>query len=208
MSKVISSKDANDCQSWVLPSVGDENSSGSNNNIITASQLEEVQKQAYDEAYAVGLAEGIESGKQAIQEKINSFQSMLSALSEPFSELDKQVDEELVVLVQTLVRQMVRREIKQDPGQVMAVVREAMQSLPVASRQLQLRLNPDDALLVQEFYKSGEQDLAWDIVEDPLINRGGCKIITAVSEVDATLETRLNQLFAHVFGERQQDSDS
>lgn len=207
MSKVISNKDAENCQSWILPSVG-EQSQKSNNNILTASQLEEVQKQAYDEAYAVGLAEGIEAGKQSVQEKINSFQFMLSALSTPFSDLDKQVDEELVVLVQTLVRQMVRREIKQEPGEIMAVVREAMQSLPVSSRQLQIRLNPEDALLVQDFYKTGDQELAWDIIEDPLISRGGCKVITAVSEVDATLETRLNQLFAHVFGERQKDSDN
>jgi len=207
MSDPVSKKPAEDCQSWILPSVS-ENSNDSSNSILTASQLEAVQKQAYDEAYQVGFAEGVNAGKQAVQQQVNNFEDMLKTLSSPFEQLDKQVDEELVVLVQALVRQMVRREIKQDPGQIMAVIREAIQSLPVASRQLQLRLHPDDASLVQEFYKTGDQDLAWDIVEDPLISRGGSKIITSVTQVDATLETRLSQLFAQVFGERQQDSDS
>jgi len=206
-SKIMANDAAGDCQSWIAPSVGDK-AGDSGNSLLTASQIEAVQKEAYDEAYEVGLKEGMAAGQKQIQEQVNRLQSMMTSLSQPFSELDSQVDEEIVVLVQSLVRQMVRREAKQDPGQIMAVIREAISSLPVASRTLQLRLHPDDAAMVQEFYKKGDQDIAWDIAEDPLISRGGCKIITSVTEVDATLETRLSQLFAQVFGERQQDSES
>ncbi|NOY66543.1 MAG: flagellar assembly protein FliH [Gammaproteobacteria bacterium] len=206
-SKIISNDAAEKCQSWIAPSVGD-NTNDSNRSLLTASQLEAVQKQAHDEAYAVGLAEGIAAGQQQIQQEVNNLKGVMASLSVPFNDLDKQVDKEIVILVQSLVRQMLRREAKQDPGQIMAVVRDAIKSLPVASRSLQLRLHPDDASLVREVYKTNDQDTAWDVVEDPLISRGGCKIITPVTEVDATLETRLSQLFAQVFGERQQDVDS
>lgn len=205
MTKILSKEETGECQSWVLPTVGNAargNPAPPSGN-LTARQLEELQKQAYEEAYA----EGLQSAKVEIQQEIQRFGSIVKGLSAPFKDLDKQVDEELVTLVIALVKQMVRREIKSDPGQIMAVVREAIESLPVASRDLQLRFHPEDAALVQKLYKISEEAQAWDIVEDPLISRGGCKIITSVSQVDATLETRLNQLFAEVFGERQQDSE-
>jgi len=209
MSKVISKDESQDCESWVLPSISESDDDNSIN-MLTASQIESLQKQAYEEAYAEGQKLGYEAGlaavKQDIQARIETFNGLLNSLNMPFDQLDKQVDEELVVLVQALVKQMIRREIKTEPGQIIAVIREAIESLPVASRQIQLRLHPEDASLVNDFYKMGEKDQAWNIVEDPLINRGGCKIITSVTQVDATLETRLTQLFAQVFGERQQDT--
>ncbi len=213
MSDPGGNNEAQECESWILPSIND--SDDSNNNILTASQIEAVQKQAYEEAYAEGHAQGYKAGQeeglnaaqQAAQARIEVIDRTLAKLVAPFEQLDDQVDEELVILVQALVKQMVRREIKSDPGQIMAVIRDAIESLPVATRQLQLRLHPEDALLVHEFYKIGEQELAWDVVEDPLISRGGCKVVTAITQVDATLETRLSQLFAQVFGERQQDAE-
>lgn len=210
MSNIIKKDDSGECESWVLPSFSDAKNESSVN-MLTASQIEKLQKEAYDEAYAegkkLGYEEGLATVKQEIQTQVEAFNLLLNSLNSPFDDLDKQVDEELVVLVQSLVKQMVRREIKTDPGQVIAVIREAIESLPVASRQIQLRLHPEDAALVNDFYKMGEQEQAWTIIEDPLINRGGCKVITDITQVDATLETRLTQLFAQVFGERQRDID-
>lgn len=210
MSKVIGKEQSADCESWILPSFSDGANSG-NGGVLTASQIEKVQKEAYDEAHAEGFQKGLEEGLAAAAEqlklRLDVLNGLIDSLAAPFTELDSQIDEELIVLVQSLVKQMVRREIKTEPGQIMAVIREAIESLPVASRQLQLRLHPQDAALVNEFYASGDKELSWDIVEDPLITRGGCKVITEVTQVDATLETRLNQLFAHVFGERQQDKE-
>jgi flagellar assembly protein FliH len=47
---------------------------------------------------------------------------------------------------------------------------------------------------------------AWGVVEDPLITRGGCKVDTDVSHVNATVENRLAAVVATIFGgEREQD---
>jgi flagellar assembly protein FliH len=47
---------------------------------------------------------------------------------------------------------------------------------------------------------------AWRIVEDPLITRGGCKVDTEVSHIDATVENRLAAVIATLFGgEREHD---
>ena len=47
----------------------------------------------------------------------------------------------------------------------------------------------------------------WKINADPFLSRGGCRVLTNSSRIDATVETRLNAVIASVLGgERTQDS--
>ena len=103
-------------------------------------------------------------------------------------------------------RLIVRRELKTDPAQVLAAVREAMAALPAAARNVRLHLHPEDALLVREHMKLHEEERAWKVVEDPALARGGCKVLTDTSQIDASLEARLTAILATVLGgERSHD---
>jgi flagellar assembly protein FliH len=213
MAKVISKEDIENCQSWEAPLVDNpadyKEGEGRkrNPNLLTAEQIEQVQKQAYEEAYAVGLQEGVQAGKELVQQHLQQLNQLMSALQKPFEDLDHEVDEQFVTLTMSMVKQLVRRELKSDPGQVMAVVREAIAALPVSCRNVQLHLHPEDAALVQELYKISGDEQTWKIVDDPVITRGGCKVVSDTTQVDATMETRVAQLFASVFGgERQEDN--
>ncbi|MDH3451407.1 MAG: FliH/SctL family protein, partial [Gammaproteobacteria bacterium] len=62
------------------------------------------------------------------------------------------------------------------------------------------------APFLQDALHGGEFEGRLKFVEDPLITRGGCKIDTDASRIDATLETRLAALAASVLvGERDGD---
>ena len=50
--------------------------------------------------------------------------------------------------------------------------------------------------LIREVYALGETEVGWTMSEDPVINRGGCKVVTDTSQIDATLESRLATLIA------------
>ena len=117
------------------------------------------------------------------------------------ADLDEQVEKQLVDLAMSAVRQLFRRELKSDPGHVIGVVREAVQLLPVASRDIKVHLHPDDAALLRESLSKADGDTAWAIIEDPLISRGGCRISTDTSQIDARNETRLHDLIASITGE-------
>ena len=39
-------------------------------------------------------------------------------------------------------------------------------------------------------------EVGWQLIEDPVINRGGCRVVTDTSQVDASLESRLASLIA------------
>ncbi len=202
--------------------------------ILTVDEIEAMQKQAYDEAFEQGLQEGLRQGKEegfqqgkkeGIQQGIDEgfkkgyddnvhllrkqtaeFVSLLESLSEPFKELDDKVERELVNLSIGIASQLVRREIKVDPGQIVAVVKEAVNALPLAAQKITLKLHPEDAELVRSALQLDDMSPQWVIDEDPLLTRGGCKVETGVSHVDATVENRLAAIVATILGgERQED---
>lgn len=170
----------------------------------TAAELERLHKRAWDEGYDRGRDEGFRFGRQEaieaargeITERLALLDDLVTSLDQPFRRLDDQVEREVVTLVIAIVRQLVRREIRADPGQIVGVVREALGILPVASRNIRVLLNPDDAVLVRDVYATNEGELNWKIVEDPVVARGGCRVVTETSQVDATLESRLGALIA------------
>ncbi len=170
----------------------------------TAAELEAIQKQAYEEGYEQGKQQGFEFGhregltksQQEMQETAARMEQLLSSFSEPLRELDNQVEKELLELVIAIVKQLVRREVKSDPNLIIGVVRESLSILPVSSQNVRLLVHPEDADLIREVYALGDAEIGWKLVEDPVISRGGCKVVTNTSQVDATLDSRLASLIA------------
>lgn len=210
-----------DVSPWMPPAVtGKEGSNVSHRSAPprtpTARDIESLQKAAYKEAYEQGREAGqryghqeaLEEGRKAAAERLATLDKLLHALNKPFERLDNEVEQQLVTLVISMVRQLVRREVKADPGQIIGVVREALVALPVAARDVRVILHPEDAELVREVYKLGDSEQQWNIIEDPTVQRGGCRVTTNNSQIDATLESRLGALIAPLLAnERQQAAD-
>lgn len=211
MSKIITQESASDCAAWVLPDVSDLHANhvperSSTGGVLTAKQLEAIQKQAYEEGFAQGHQEGTAAGQTHMQARARRLDQLMATFAAPFAALDERVEQELVALTIAIARQLVRRELKTDPGQIVAVVREGLAALPVAAQNLRLHLHPEDAALVRAALSLSEGEHAWRIIEDPLQNRGGCQLMTDTSRIDASVETRLAAIIATVLGgEREQD---
>jgi flagellar assembly protein FliH len=182
---------------WNVPAIDGSSGQG----YLTASRLEELQKQAYDEAFQQGHAEGLKAGEEEIGNRAARYDQLLRALATPFDQLDETVEKQLVELAITVVRKLFRREIKLDPTHIIGVVRDTVRLLPVASRNIQVRLHPDDATLIGQSLSKVEGERAWTIVEDPLIARGGCQVTTDNSQIDAQCETRLNAAISAMLGD-------
>lgn len=214
-SKILSGDDTENVEEWLPPNVSQRHGSGRRERtMLTADQLDQLQKQAYDEGFEQGKGEGFEFGHREgliksqgqLQEWSDRMDGLLTTLNTPLKSLDAQVERELVELVIALVRQLVRREVKLNPNQIIGVVRDALSILPVASRGIRVVLHPEDADLVKQIYDVTDKELGWKIVEDPVLARGGCRVMTETSQIDATLESRLATLFAPMLsGERDED---
>lgn len=182
---------------WQVPAIDGSDGKG----YLTAGRLEQLQKDAYDEAWEKGFAEGEAKGQFAVAQRAARYDELLQSLSRPFEQMDDSVEKQLVELSIALVKQLFRREIKIEPDHVIGVVREAIRLLPIASNNVQVHLHPDDAALVRETLPPAEGEPAWSIVEDPLISHGGCNVTTENSQVDATTEARLQTVLQAAFGD-------
>ena len=226
-SKEFSSNEMDGLSVWELPSIVDSSRNLSSQGrgltpMLTVDEIEATQKQAYDEAsrsgrdqgYIEGLEagrkdgyqRGFEAGQDDLNQRIKDVLGIFDELAEPLRELDERIEDELAALAMAVARQLVRRELKMDPGQVIAVVREAVGILPSSARNIRLFLHSDDAELVRSVFDVAENSPNWTIVEDPLLSRGGCRIETEASRVDATVEKQLAAVIAKAMGgERERD---
>jgi flagellar assembly protein FliH len=174
---------------------------------MTARQLEEIQAQARAEGFNQGLQEGRETGQQEFVTRVKMLDKMLGDLEKPFEELDSCVEQQIARLAMLVARQLVRRELATEPEQVIAVVREALAALPVAARDVRLALHPEDVVLIRQALSMQDGDQALQIVEDPVQGRGGCRVYTDTSQIDATVESRLNAVIAKVLGGQRSSDD-
>lgn len=216
--KVIASKKGLTAyERWEVPVVEEERPIPEE--LVTAAEIEAIQQLAYTDGYAQGYEVGVEQGEkdgfnagherleQLLTGRLNRLDSVLSFISRPLSELDEEVVNQLSDMSIKIARQLIRRELHTDPGQVIAVVREAMSTLPVNTRETSIFLHPDDAVLVREVFSiSNEREQSWKLIEDPALTRGGCRIEAEHSKIDATVEHRMNQIVASLLGgEREED---
>jgi flagellar assembly protein FliH len=203
--KVISGEQIAQFAQYQLPEVG------SAARPPTVAELEKMREEFYREAREEGLRKGHEEGlaaakrdaqaelKKTLQSHGEKFNQLTQALAKPFAELDETVEQQLVHLAMLLAQQIIRREIRTQPGEVVAVVREALAMLPSAARNVCVHVHPEDAQLLRE--ATAAQDKSWKIMDEPMITRGGCRITTDNSFIDATLEKRLTALAIQVMGD-------
>lgn len=206
-SKIVSSDELTAYERWELPLVHGKKVSSKS----TAKELENIQKQAYDEGFALGQKEGLESKQQEVENEITSLRSIIELLAEPLNDLDDDIVKQLAHLSMIVAKQVVRRELHTDEGEIVGIVREAMNALPASTRKISLNIHPDDAGLVRKAFALGEDEESneqrWKIIEDPMISRGGCKISSENSRIDATVEARLNRVITTLLGGERESDD-
>jgi flagellar assembly protein FliH len=174
----------------------------------TVSELEEVERRAHEEAFAKGREAGLAAARSETQQALNQLnaqvqrlESALGALSKPLEQVNTDVEQQLLHLTLTVARHLVRRELRIDPAQVIAIIRETVALLPAAARDVRLHLHPEDAAVVRERLATPAADRAWTIVEDPVMTRGGCRVMTDTAQIDSRLETRINSVMAAMLGD-------
>ena len=190
MSKPFSANE-DDIKHYVLPEVTGDivGFSGDSVRPQTVEDIEALQKEAYEE----GRKQGHQAGMAEVQAQAKQLASMFNFFHSPLTTLDEDVEQQLTQLALSVARQVLKKECATDASTVQAIIHEALEFLPVNSREVRIRLNPADIdLLQQAGLDLDAQD--WRCLPDRAISQGGCVVETETSHIDATLETRVQQL--------------
>jgi len=172
--------------------------------IPTARDIDQWRAQAEEE----GFQQGLLRAQQQAQELQQRLLQLIEFFEHPLQALNEDIEHQLTQLAVTLAQQLVRRELKLEPGEIIGLIRDSVQLLPGNTRNISIKLHPEDARLVRNALsmESGNEEHSWKLIEDPMITRGGCEVSVPPSTINATLENRLSALAASVLGgEREQD---
>ncbi|WP_051068409.1 MULTISPECIES: flagellar assembly protein FliH [unclassified Janthinobacterium] len=151
------------------------------------------------EGYADGEAEALALGKAASAVELAHLRALALAFGGALAEADQLIANEVLELALQLAKGMLKTALLVKPELVLPIVREAIEYLPVLQQPALLILNPDDAKVVREGIGEEIDKGGWRVIEDPTIERGGCKIDTASNQIDAQTSARWQRL-SHALG--------
>lgn len=216
--RIITAKDANEYVEWQEPHVQGRISSEFDSGVRppTANEMQALHKDAYDEGFNMGrkegrsrgLKEGSEQAKLESQELFQRLGDIFNSLADPISLLDDEIENSIAELTLSIARQLVRREIKTEPGEIVAVVREAVRALPISARNPTIYLHPEDIQLVRNALSVGDDEKSYRFEEDLLLIRGDCRVETESSNIDASIEARLSAIAIKMLGEERRHDES
>jgi flagellar assembly protein FliH len=175
---------------------------------VNVMHLSIVEREAWEHGYKDGHVEGVRKGEAELRAriaevdvKLAALDAIMGTLAKPLDDLDSQVEQELTRLTLAIAKHLVRRELKIDPAQVIGIIRHTVSLLPLSARRIKIHLHPDDAAIVREKLAraSGEQE--WQLAEDPLMARGGCRLTTENSSVDARFEASVSAALTGLLGD-------
>ncbi|WP_058546283.1 flagellar assembly protein FliH [Pseudomonas fluorescens] len=165
----------------------------------TVSEAQQIgHAQGMEQGYAQGLSEGRQAAALELQQQVLQTLQPLLELCQNFDQALKQMDahiaRQLTRIALDAAQQLAGEALTAQPEQVIAIVQRMLHSDPELTGKPRLWLNPDDLLLVHS--SLGEQIAAagWALHADTAILPGGCRVVSASGELDATRQSRLGML--------------
>jgi len=162
---------------------------------------EEIRLAAHEEGLKQGYQAGKALGIEDMKHRLATIDGFIDALSHPFNDQNLQLAEYIARLAGKIAQSLVRRELRTEPETIMALVRDAVAALNTSVQRIDIHLNPDNARIIREIIDVDSQEQNWNIIVDPLISRGDCKVSSEDALINADLQTRIDLIITQFLGD-------
>lgn len=193
---------------------------------LTAEALEAIRQAAYEEGHAEGkeqglaegreegrlkgmqegheaglqqgLEQGLADGETQMQTLLERWNTLTEQLQAPLATIDHTVEQSLVIMAMELARNLLKAEATASPKLLLATVQEALQALPHHEGTLTFYLHAEDMAMLQARYDEAAQaKRGWEFVAEPGLERGELRLSTAMSQLDVSMASRIDELMAN-----------
>lgn len=177
---------------------------------LTLDEVEAIRQDAWNEGFSTGEKDGFHAGQlKAAQEaeialasKVQALENIMRELFEPIANQDQQLEEAMLELVMQISQQVIQRELKIDSSQIKHVVRESLKLLPIGSEAVRVYVNPQDFEHIKALRERHEE--SWKIIEDDELLPGGCRFESVNTQINASIETRIEHIAAQVLEQQRE----
>ena len=164
----------------------------------TEKLLSDRERRAYERGQQFGYAAGEQAAMQVKAQHAREMAKVLDELRGRFAELESDGAEAVLNLALSIARQVIRREIALDAAVVLPPLREAVAAVIDQQSHPRVHMNPQDLARLRNDLEADGMFKGCRLIPDAGIGRGGCRVETAQSEVDATVESRWQRVLAAV----------
>lgn len=196
-----------DASAWSLPDVKGPVVSARGRG-QSVSSIAEADREAWRQGFEQGRREGLAAIEAAHAERTARLDQTVARLAQlcdqiarPLEPLDGDVAAELAGLALRVGAQLARRDLALDPTQVIAIVRESVGLLPIGARDVRVYVHPLDGAAIRERLTLSGGERAWQLLDDPVMARGGCRVASEYSHIDARIDSRLAAIVSVVLGD-------
>lgn len=164
----------------------------------TEKLLSDRERRAYERGQQDGYAAGEQAAMQVKAQHAREMARVLDELRGRFAELESEGAEAVLKLALSIARQVIRREIAIDAEAVLPPLREAVAAVIDQQSHPRVHMNPQDLTRLRGDLEADGMFKGCRLIPDAGIARGGCRVETGQSEVDATIESRWQRVLAAV----------
>lgn len=158
--------------------------------------LRAARSQGYQDGYRDGLV-ALEGFKQSFAlQTTTQVGALLHSVGEQLDGLQQQFAQALAATAVQLARQVVRSELATRPELIAAVAAEALDTLLISARHIDVRVHPDDHALVAQGSTDALAARGARLFADAAVRRGGCVVESDVGVIDAAIENRWHRAAA------------
>jgi len=173
---------------------------------LTQEELDAIREQARQEGYAEGQERGLNAGRtegymaglqqgqKEVTETVQHLRQIAAAFGTEVAQASETMAPEMLNVALDISKAMLKTAITARPELLLPTVSSAIHALPCLQLPALMYLHPDDAVLVKEHMGEELTQNGWRLVEDPELERGGCRIETGTNQIDATLPTRWHRI--------------
>ena len=158
--------------------------------------MEQGLKDGREQGKAEGYKEGLKRAETEVAQQMATLDSILTHLTHALNEQDYQLEQALLTLTKEIARHVVQRELMIDSSHIMAIVRQAIATLPASRDNVRILVNPDDLPVVERAAQDNGD--SWRVIGSSQIARGGCRVETDQSVVDFTTGERFKQVIEQI----------
>ena len=165
------------------------------------SESESIKEAAYKEGYAKGYDEGFEKsfadGNNDLTKLNEKLKKILAETINKRNEIIDTAEAQLIEVAILIAKRVVKMLTEKDKGIVIRNIQEALRRIKGRTK-ITIRVNIDDleisARHKDEFYQMLDKIEGVTVLEDPNVDVGGCMIETDFGDIDARINTQLNEI--------------
>lgn len=171
---------------------------GTENDLLgTQEKISTIEQEAYEKSFAQGEKDGFEFGEKKAIKVSENIENLFNEMASLKHDVLKQYERQIIDLIFAVVEKIVHHEVRSKESVIKNAIFDALK-LAVEKSKVVFNVNPDDYDYVEklrpELFNQNKGLKSIVVTSDPGVSRGGCYLETPYGNIDATIESKLENI--------------